>query len=92
VLNHLDPASALAIGFLIFALVMVIMFEATNGFHDAANAVAYCDLRHRRHHGELGRRAAVSDGSADLIAWVFTLPVTILVAGGFYYLLASPKF
>lgn len=39
-LNHLDPASALAIGFLIFALVMVIMFEATNGFHDAANAVA----------------------------------------------------
>lgn len=39
-LNHLDPASALAIGFLIFALVMVTMFEATNGFHDAANAVA----------------------------------------------------
>jgi inorganic phosphate transporter, PiT family len=40
VLNQLDPASALAIGLLIFALVMVIMFEATNGFHDAANAVA----------------------------------------------------
>jgi PiT family inorganic phosphate transporter len=40
VLNHLDPASVLAIGLLIFALVMVIMFEATNGFHDAANAVA----------------------------------------------------
>jgi inorganic phosphate transporter, PiT family len=40
VLNHLDPASALAIGLLIFALIMVIMFEATNGFHDAANAVA----------------------------------------------------
>jgi PiT family inorganic phosphate transporter len=39
-LNHLDPASSLAIGLLIFALVMVIMFEATNGFHDAANAVA----------------------------------------------------
>jgi len=39
-LNHLDPASALAIGLLIFALVMVILFEATNGFHDAANAVA----------------------------------------------------
>jgi len=39
-LNHLDPASALACGLLIFALVMVIMFEATNGFHDAANAVA----------------------------------------------------
>lgn len=39
-LTHLDPASALAIGLLIFALIMVIMFEATNGFHDAANAVA----------------------------------------------------
>ena len=39
-LNHLDPASALAVGLLIFALVMVILFEATNGFHDAANAVA----------------------------------------------------
>jgi PiT family inorganic phosphate transporter len=39
-LNHLDPASALAIALLVFALVMVIMFEATNGFHDAANAVA----------------------------------------------------
>lgn len=36
-LNHLDPASALAFGLLSFALVMVIMFEATNGFHDAAN-------------------------------------------------------
>jgi PiT family inorganic phosphate transporter len=40
VLNHLDPASALAFGLLVFALVMVVMFEATNGFHDAANAVA----------------------------------------------------
>ena len=40
VLNHLDPASTVAFGLLIFALVMVIMFEATNGFHDAANAVA----------------------------------------------------
>jgi PiT family inorganic phosphate transporter len=39
-LNHLDPASALAIGLLMFALIMVMMFEATNGFHDAANAVA----------------------------------------------------
>jgi PiT family inorganic phosphate transporter len=39
-LNHLDPASTLAMGLLIFALIMVIMFEATNGFHDAANAVA----------------------------------------------------
>jgi PiT family inorganic phosphate transporter len=40
VLNHLDPASALAAGLLIFSLIMVILFEATNGFHDAANAVA----------------------------------------------------
>jgi inorganic phosphate transporter, PiT family len=40
VLNHLDPASALAFGLLSFALVMVIFFEATNGFHDSANAVA----------------------------------------------------
>ncbi len=39
-LTHLDPASALAIALLIFCFVMVILFEATNGFHDAANAVA----------------------------------------------------
>jgi inorganic phosphate transporter, PiT family len=39
-LSHLDPASALAFGLLIFALIMVVAFEATNGFHDAANAVA----------------------------------------------------
>jgi inorganic phosphate transporter, PiT family len=40
VLSHLDPASALAIGLLIFSLLLVVAFEATNGFHDAANAVA----------------------------------------------------
>jgi len=39
-LTDLDPASALAVGLLIFCLVMVVLFEATNGFHDAANAVA----------------------------------------------------
>ena len=39
-LNQLDPASALAFGLLVFTLLMVMMFEATNGFHDAANAVA----------------------------------------------------
>src|SRR6201992_2555514 len=39
-LSHLDPASALAIGLLVFALAMVILCEATNAFHDAANAVA----------------------------------------------------
>ncbi len=30
--------------------------------------------------------------SRIIIAWVFTLPVTLLIAGGLYYLLASPKF
>ena len=39
-LTHLDPASALAAALLIFCFVMVVLFEATNGFHDAANAVA----------------------------------------------------
>jgi PiT family inorganic phosphate transporter len=39
-LTHLDPASALAVALLIFCFVMVVLFEATNGFHDAANAVA----------------------------------------------------
>ena len=39
-LTNLDPASALAYGLLIFSLIMVVAFEATNGFHDAANAVA----------------------------------------------------
>jgi inorganic phosphate transporter, PiT family len=40
VLSNLDPASALAIALLIFSLLLVVAFEATNGFHDAANAVA----------------------------------------------------
>jgi inorganic phosphate transporter, PiT family len=40
VLSHLDPASSLAVGLLVFAMLLVIAFEATNGFHDAANAVA----------------------------------------------------
>jgi len=39
-LTNLDPASALSIALLIFCFVMVVLFEATNGFHDAANAVA----------------------------------------------------
>jgi PiT family inorganic phosphate transporter len=30
--------------------------------------------------------------SRIVIAWVFTLPVTIVIAGGLYYLLASPRF
>jgi inorganic phosphate transporter, PiT family len=40
VLSNLDPASSLAIALLIFSLLLVVAFEATNGFHDAANAVA----------------------------------------------------
>jgi PiT family inorganic phosphate transporter len=40
VLTHLDPASSLAVGLLIFSFVLVIAFEASNGFHDTANAVA----------------------------------------------------
>jgi PiT family inorganic phosphate transporter len=40
VLSHLDPASSLAVALLIFSLLLVMAFEATNGFHDAANAVA----------------------------------------------------
>jgi PiT family inorganic phosphate transporter len=40
VLTTLEPASALAIGLLIFSMILVMAFEATNGFHDAANAVA----------------------------------------------------
>ena len=39
-LTNLDPTSMLAVGLLVFSLAMVLMFEATNGFHDAANAVA----------------------------------------------------
>jgi PiT family inorganic phosphate transporter len=39
-LTDLDPASALAVALLMFCFVMVVLFEATNGFHDAANAVA----------------------------------------------------
>jgi PiT family inorganic phosphate transporter len=30
--------------------------------------------------------------SRILVAWVLTLPITIVIAGGLYYLLASPKF
>jgi inorganic phosphate transporter, PiT family len=30
--------------------------------------------------------------SRILMAWLFTLPITILIAGGLYYVLASPRF
>lgn len=39
-LAHLPPSSALSIGLLAICLLLVLAFEATNGFHDAANAVA----------------------------------------------------
>ena len=39
-LAHLAPSSALSITLLVIGLLMVLIFEATNGFHDAANAVA----------------------------------------------------
>ena len=39
-LAHLPPSSALSIGLLVVCFLLVLAFEATNGFHDAANAVA----------------------------------------------------
>jgi PiT family inorganic phosphate transporter len=39
-LAHVEPSSAVAIGILIVCLILVFGFEATNGFHDTANAVA----------------------------------------------------
>ena len=39
-LAHLALSSALSIGLLVICLLLVLAFEATNGFHDAANAVA----------------------------------------------------
>ena len=45
----LDPASSLAIALLIFSLLLVIAFEATNGFHYAANSCRYSDLHQVAH-------------------------------------------
>jgi len=39
-LAHVEPSSATAIFILGVCLVLVFTFEATNGFHDTANAVA----------------------------------------------------
>jgi PiT family inorganic phosphate transporter len=39
-LAHIPTASPLAIGVLVFSLVLVLAFEFSNGFHDTANAVA----------------------------------------------------
>jgi inorganic phosphate transporter, PiT family len=39
-LAHIIPSSPAALAVLVFCFVLVLAFEATNGFHDAANAVA----------------------------------------------------
>ncbi|MGF6726034.1 PiT family inorganic phosphate transporter [Paraburkholderia sp. GAS41] len=39
-LVHFMPSSGIVVAMLIVCLVMVLAFEATNGFHDASNAVA----------------------------------------------------
>jgi inorganic phosphate transporter, PiT family len=39
-LAHLPPSSVLSVFLLVICLFLVLAFEATNGFHDAANAVA----------------------------------------------------
>ncbi len=39
-LIHIAPASGLVVGMLIVCFIMVLAFEATNGFHDTSNAVA----------------------------------------------------
>lgn len=39
-LIHMMPASGLVIAMLVICFVMVLAFEATNGFHDTSNAVA----------------------------------------------------
>ncbi len=39
-LAHIAPASGLIIAMLVFCFILVLAFEATNGFHDTSNAVA----------------------------------------------------
>jgi PiT family inorganic phosphate transporter len=39
-LVHFTPSSGIVVGMLVVCLVMVLLFEATNGFHDTSNAVA----------------------------------------------------
>jgi PiT family inorganic phosphate transporter len=39
-LVHMTPSSGLVIAILIVCFIMVLLFEATNGFHDTSNAVA----------------------------------------------------
>ena len=39
-LVHFMPSSGIVVAMLVVCLVMVLAFEATNGFHDSSNAVA----------------------------------------------------
>ena len=103
-LSQLDPASALAVALLIFSLLLVIAFEATNGFHDAANAVATVIHTHSLKPGQavvwsgvmnfvgvlVGGISVAYAPSRILIAWLVTLPVTILIAAALYYVLDGP--
>jgi len=84
-LNHLDPASALATGLLIFALIMVMLFEATNGFHDAANAVATVIYTHSLKPGQavvlsgvMNFIGVLAGGIAVAYALVELLPADVL--------------
>jgi len=84
-LNHLDPASALATGLLIFALIMVMLFEATNGFHDAANAVATVIYTHSLKPGQavvlsgvMNFIGVLAGGIAVAYAVVELLPADVL--------------
>jgi PiT family inorganic phosphate transporter len=55
------------------ALVIALGFEFVNGFHDTANAVATVIYTNRN----------------LLMAWVLTLPVSIALSGGLYWLLRT---
>ncbi len=46
-LAHVEPSSAVTIGILIVCLILVFGFDATNGFHDTANAFATVNLNQR---------------------------------------------
>jgi inorganic phosphate transporter, PiT family len=39
-LVHFTPSSDIVIAMLVVCFILVLAFEATNGFHDTANAVA----------------------------------------------------
>ena len=89
-LTHLDLASSLAIA-LFFSFVLVVAFEASNGFHDTANAVATV-----MYTKSLPPVPAVLVGAEFsklyriATAWLLSLPITILIAGAVCYVLAAP--